>query len=291
MEICPDCVPCLMKRVLFQARLLDNGCEYDAVKAAMKTYSDLFGPGRNSAAVATEVHRSAYRAMGSEDPYLDLKIEADKVAGEYMDIVTDYIDGSEDRFAAAVRIAVIGNIMDFGSGIAIDHPDQFREQFDKLLAQGIVSDDTVKLKQAVSDSDTILYVFDNCGESQLDKVLIKEIQNMGKRVVGVVRGEPILNDVTVSDAERIGLDEVVDRLVTTNQFAVGFDLKKAGKDLKEELSKAGLIISKGMANYEALSDQTIGVPVVYLLRTKCIPVAESLGVPTEINVVRFVPCQ
>ncbi|MFA5451947.1 MAG: ARMT1-like domain-containing protein [Candidatus Methanomethylophilaceae archaeon] len=289
MEIRPDCVPCLMKRVLFQARLLDNGCEYDAIEAAMKTYSDLFGPGRNSAAVATEVHRSAYKAMGSRDPYLALKIEADKVAGEYMDVVTDYIDGSEDRFAAAVRVAVIGNIMDFGSGIAIDHPDQFRGQFDKLLAQGIGSDDTVRFKQAVLDADTVLYIFDNCGESQLDKFLIKEIRNMGKRVVGVVRGEPILNDVTMTDAKRIGLDKVVDRLVTTNQFAIGFDLRKVGEDLKEEMSKTGLIVAKGMANYEALSDQITGMSVVYILRTKCIPVAESLGVPTEINVVRFVP--
>jgi len=278
-----------MKRVLFQAKLLDNGCEYDAIKAAMKTYSDLFGPGRNSAAVATEVHKSAYKAMGSKDPYLDLKVEADKVAGEYTDIVTDYVSKSKDRFAAAVKVAVIGNIMDFGSGIAIDSPDQFRGKFKKLMAQGIGSDDTKQFKQAVMNTNTVIYIFDNCGESQLDKILIKEIQSLGKRVVGVVRGEPILNDVTTDDAKRIGLDKIVDRLVTTNQFAIGFDLRKIGEDFKEELSKAGLIVAKGMANYEALSDQITGKPIVYILRTKCVPVAESLGVPTEINVVRFVP--
>ena len=54
MKITPDCVPCLMKRILFQARLLDNGCESDAVAAALSTYAREYAPGKNSAAVATE---------------------------------------------------------------------------------------------------------------------------------------------------------------------------------------------------------------------------------------------
>lgn len=283
MKLTPDCVPCLMKRVLFQARLLENGCESEAVGAALRAYAKEYAVGRNSAEVATEVHRSAYEVMGA-DPYIKIKLDADRIAEEYLDQVMGYVDSAEDRFSAAVRVAVIGNIMDFG--VSLSSPEEFRAVFKKLLDQGIGSDDTARMKELLTDSKSVLYFFDNCGESQFDKLLIREIQRMGVRVVGVVRGERILNDVTMEDAERIGLDKILDRTVSTGTFAVGAVLSKAKDDLKEELDRADMMICKGMANYESLSDQDAGMPKVFILRTKCGPVARSLGVPESINVVR-----
>ncbi len=283
MKLTPDCVPCLMKRVLFQARLLENGCESEAVGAALRAYAKEYAVGRNSAEVATEVHRSAYEVMGA-DPYIKIKLDADRIAEEYLDQVMGYVDSAEDRFSAAVRVAVIGNIMDFG--VSLSSPEEFRAVFKKLLDQGIGSDDTARMKELLTDSKSVLYFFDNCGESQFDKLLIREIQRMGVRVVGVVRGERILNDVTMEDAERIGLDKILDRTASTGTFAVGAVLSKAKDDLKEELDRADMMICKGMANYESLSDQDAGMPKVFILRTKCGPVARSLGVPENINVVR-----
>ena len=283
MKLTPDCVPCLMKRVLFQARLLENGCESEAVGAALRAYAKEYAVGRNSAEVATEVHRSAYEVMGA-DPYIKIKLDADRIAEEYRDQVMGYVDSAEDRFSAAVRVAVIGNIMDFG--VSLSSPEEFRAVFKKLLDQGIGSDDTARMKELLTDSKSVLYFFDNCGESQFDKLLIREIQRMGVRVVGVVRGERILNDVTMEDAERIGLDKILDRTVSTGTFAVGAVLSKAKDDLKEELDRADMMICKGMANYESLSDQDAGMPKLFILRTKCGPVARSLGVPENINVVR-----
>ncbi|WP_400211043.1 damage-control phosphatase ARMT1 family protein [Candidatus Methanarcanum hacksteinii] len=283
MKLTPDCVPCLMKRVLFQARLLENGCESEAVGAALRAYAKEYAVGRNSAEVATEVHRSVYEVMGA-DPYIKIKLDADRIAEEYLDQVMGYVDSAEDRFSAAVRVAVIGNIMDFG--VSLSSPEEFRAVFKKLLDQGIGSDDTARMKELLTDSKSVLYFFDNCGESQFDKLLIREIQRMGVRVVGVVRGERILNDVTMEDAERIGLDKILDRTVSTGTFAVGAVLSKAKDDLKEELDRADMMICKGMANYESLSDQDAGMPKVFILRTKCGPVARSLGVPENINVVR-----
>lgn len=283
MKITPDCVPCLMRRVLFQAKLLENGCEFEAVGAALKAYADGYREGRNSAEVATEVHRAAYDVMG-KDPYVKMKEDADRIAGEYLSRVEEYVESSDDRFSAAVRVAVIGNIMDFG--VSLSSPEEFRNVFNDLLSQGIGSDDTERLKELLSKARSVLYFFDNCGESQFDKMLIREIRRMGVRVVGVVRGERILNDVTVEDVARIGLDREMDRIISTGVFAIGAVLSKAGDDLKDELGKSDLIICKGMANYESLSDQKTDIPKAFILRTKCAPVAKSLGVPEGINVVR-----
>ena len=288
MEIRSECVPCLMERVRFQAILAGNGTEFSALKEAMRTYAEEFAEGRNSAEVATAVHRSAYAAMGISDPYHELKVRADDVAMEYLNRAKDMVDRSEDRLRTAVLLSVIGNIMDFGSGIAIDDPDDFRNEFEKLLSQGIGSDDTDKMEAILKNAKKVIFVFDNCGEGQLDKILINELRSYGVKVIGVVRGKPILNDITKEDAERIGLDKILDGLYTTGQFAIGIDLNGIGEDLKKEIETADIMIAKGMANYESLSDQPVNMPIVHILRTKCKPVADSLGIPTGINVVRFI---
>ena len=288
MEIRSECVPCLMERVRFQAILAGNGTEFSALKEAMRTYAEEFSEGRNSAEVATAVHKSAYKAMGIPDPYHELKVRADDVAMEYLDRAKSMVNNSKDKLRTAVLLSVIGNIMDFGSGIAIDDPDDFRNEFEKLLSQGIGSDDTDKMEAVLKKAKKVIFVFDNCGEGQLDKVLIKELQSYGVKVIGVVRGKPILNDITQEDAERIGLDKILDGLYTTGQFAIGMDMKGIDEDLRKEIETADMMIAKGMANYESLSDQSLKIPIVHILRTKCKPVADSMGTPTGINVVRFI---
>ncbi len=275
-----------MKRILFQSRMAGTGREFESVKECMALYSDLMEPDVCSADIATKVHALSYRIMDCPDPYLQMKVDADRVAEVYLDRVQEFVDGSEDRFKAAVRVCLIGNIMDFGSGIAIDSPDDFGAMFDSLLAQGIGSDQSEELRRLVEASETVLYAFDNCGESQFDKLLIREIRAMGKRVVGVVRGAPILNDVALEDALRIGMDRELDRIVSTGEFAIGFPMELRDPDLLEEIGRAGVLITKGMANYESLSGRDLGVPVVFLLRAKCAPVAASLDVPVGTNVVR-----
>jgi uncharacterized protein with ATP-grasp and redox domains len=105
-------------------------------------------------------------------------------------------------------------------------------------------------------------------------------------VVGVVKGEPILTDVTEADLRTTGMDKVFDVCMTTGAFAIGIDMNLIGQPLREELEHADLIISKGMANFESLSDQKLP-RVAYLMRTKCRPVAEAIGAGEDQNVVRL----
>ncbi len=200
MKACADCGPCLMKRILFQARLAGTGKEFESVKECMGLYSSLMTPDVCSADIATKVHALSYRIMGVSDPYRTMKEDADRVVERYIPQAEEFIRSSPDHFRAAVQVSIIGNIMDFGSGIAIDDPEEFGRMFDGLLAEGIGSDETDELRELVEASGTVLYAFDNCGEGLLDRFLIREIRAMGKRVVGVVRGKPVLNDVSMDDA-------------------------------------------------------------------------------------------
>ncbi len=288
MRFTADCAPCLMRRVLFQSGLVGNGREFDAVKAAVTALAENMDSGRESVGIATEVHRRAYDAVGSDDPYREMKVRADQVAERYVDVLDDAVRRSDDPLRAAVMAAVVGNIMDFGAGSAISDPDEFMAVFDGMMAQGLGSDGTDELRGILDEVPGVVYMFDNCGESQLDKVLIRYLRGTGKRVVGVVRGAPILNDVTYEDAVRIGLDRELDAILTTGKFYIGIDWDDIPPDLSEEISGCGLIIAKGMANYEATSDRRLDVPIAHILRTKCAPVATALGVPMDINVLRVV---
>lgn len=284
MRVHPDCVPCLMKRILFQSRLVPGSDERTSVENGLKVFAEGFSYDKKSVDLATEVHRASYAVLG-KDPYHDLKVRADIIAEKFMGMAQDYVDSSDDKLRACLMVSVIGNIMDFGSTGGIDNPEQFEPIFQKLIDQGLGRDDSERIRAVLDKPGTIVYMFDNCGESQLDKIFIRYLRAHGKRVVGMVRGEPILNDVTYEDAIRSGLDKEVDLLLTTGTFYVGIDWRDVPEDLMKEIENSDLIIAKGMGNYESLSDEVLPVPVVHVMRTKCAPVAESIGMPLDQNVV------
>jgi hypothetical protein len=61
------------------------------------------------------------------------------------------------------------------------------------------------------------------------------------------------------------------------------DLGTVPEETRQAIEGADLVISKGMANLESLSDAGIR-PIAYLLRTKCDPVASTIGEAKDINV-------
>lgn len=284
MRIQADCVSCLMKRILFQSRLVEGSDERASVEDSLKALAQEFDYGRKSVDIATEVHRASYAVLG-RDPYHNLKVRADEVAGGFMDLAQGFVNDSDDKLRASLMVAVIGNIMDFGSTGGIDDPETFRSMFQDLMDQGLGRDDSDRIEAVLDRPGTIVYMFDNCGESQLDKILIRYLRSRGKRVVGIVRGEPILNDVTEEDAIRSGLDRELDLLLTTGTFYVGIDWRDVPQDVMREIQGCDMIIAKGMGNYESLSDEDLPVPVAHVLRTKCGPVADSMGLPLNQNVV------
>ncbi len=286
MKIRADCVPCLMKRVLFQARLDDRSDEFASVEAGVKALAKSISASKTTSEVGTEVHAAAYSKLSMEDPYRKLKVNADAIADKLSFRAQKYVDESDDKLRAALLVSVVGNIMDFGSNAqAVDAPEEFEKMFDDLIAEGLGVYDEEIVQSLVNGATNIAYFFDNCGESQLDRILIRELRKNGKHVTGVVRGKPILNDVTKADAVRTGLDTDLDALLDTGKFYVGVDWQHIPVELNDALNSTNLIIMKGMANYECTSEMAMSVPIIHVLRAKCKPVSESAGIPIGNNAV------
>lgn len=290
MKIKTECVPCLIKRIVFEAEECSNDKKLrtKAIKNACKVLAEMYDPDKCSATIATQVHKAAYDALENKDPYHDLKNQANKVAQVLVPRVEELIKNSDDPLKTSMICAIIGNMMDFGIDGGSSHPDMLKEIFEKTYEDGLGYDDSERLKELLKKSKHITLFTDNCGEIVFDKILCREIKkhNPDLFLTLVVKGEPILSDATMQDAIEFGFNEVVDEILTTGCFVVGVDFANPSSDLKETLDKTDLIICKGMANYEAFSE-TSHHPIAYLMRTKCNAIASSMKVKQDINAVKL----
>ncbi len=283
MKTHPRCAPCLLSRVQFEAELStkDITLQKKAVLAGIEVLRRYLVDGAPATHISTKIHREAYRILGDIDPYKDKKGQSNKAAIKLLPSVQKFVS-EKDSFRRAVLVAIVGNSFDFGV-LGYDADKEIaKEIILKQLGNGLDVDDTEKIKGLLRD---VVYLADNSGEIIFDTLLFEEIKKLGGRITLVVRGAPILNDVTMKEVAELGLDREVDRVLTTGSNAVGVCLEEAPPELVEALGKASLIISKGMANYETMSEYDFR-PIAYLLKTKCETVAEAFGLRKNMNVAK-----
>ena len=141
---------------------------------------------------------------GKKDYYAEAKQKSNKYILDMYDELSEIITNSDDPFDKAMRLAIAGNIIDFGA--KHDFNDELiHAEIKKVLASKELSSDL--LKQEVKKAKKILYIGDNAGEIVFDKLFLKQLPI--EKITYAVRGEPILNDVLMEDAEMIGLTENV----------------------------------------------------------------------------------
>jgi uncharacterized protein with ATP-grasp and redox domains len=283
LKIHPRCAPCLLSRVQFEAELStkDLAMQKKAVLAGIEVLRKYLVDGAPATHLSTKIHREAYRVLGDIDPYREKKRQSNETAQKLLPFVRDFIS-EKDSFRRAVLVSIIGNSFDFGV-LGFDADKEIgKEMILKQIQHGLDVDDSDKIRSML---DNVVYLADNCGEIVFDTLLFDEIKKLGGKITLVVRGAPILNDVTMKELKELGIDKKVDRVLTTGSNAIGVCLKEAPPELVDALRDASLIISKGMANYETMSEYDFK-PIAYLLKTKCESVAEAMGLKRNMSVAR-----
>jgi len=102
------------------------------------------------------------------------------------------------------------------------------------------------------------------------------IETIARPVTYVVKASPVINDATREDALAAGLD-ALSEIIDNGSDAPGTLLEHCSAAFREQFAKAPLIIAKGQANYETLSETQ--APVFFLLQAKCTVIAGDLHVP------------
>ena len=225
--------------------------------------------------------------MTGVDPYRALKHESNQIAMRMLPELKTFVESGPNpsaRFRRATLVAAAANAIEFDVAGRDFKLDDLKEVMTKAETD-LAVDHINAFRQLCRKSGHVTYLLDNSGEVVLDMLLISEIRRLGSKVVAVVRGGPVLNDATSVDAEEVGLAACADEVADTGAPTIGIILDRVSEDFKRILFSSDLVVAKGMGNYESLTEIELKCPVVYIMRTKCLPVAHDVGVARNKNVV------
>jgi len=281
----PECIPCSVRQAIRTARIagLDEGQQIEIARRAMAALVNL-DHDLPPAVLATRAIRSGQDILGGVDAFARLKWETTVEALAMYEHIKPEIDRQLSqldlvgRIRLCVKLAAAGNIIDFGVGSEFD----LERTLEETLKGDLTVDDSEKLAQALEAASSLLLISDNAGEIVFDRFLLDEGLRLGKQVYVSVKSGGILNDATYEDAVRAGIREPV-KIVETGSDSLGIILDECSPSFKQVFFDAGVVISKGQANYETLDDAPR--PIFFVLRAKCPIVADRLAVPPATNLL------
>ena len=273
-----DCYACLMRQALSASRKAGapEALQKEVLINVMEELQHL--PSETTPAeMAYKIHRVVRDKTAIEDPYKKAKKQATQEALSLYSELKKKIDAAADRLEMAVRIAIAGNIIDLGVSESYD----MHATLSRVLTQPFAINDLPSLRKALSESSSVLFLADNVGETVFDRVLIEEL-NMP--VTYVVKAGPIINDATREDAEASGIAEIAE-IIDNGSQAPGTILEQCSQSFIQRFEQADLILAKGQANYESLSENP--APIFFLLQAKCNVIARDLRVHQTDIVLKY----
>jgi uncharacterized protein with ATP-grasp and redox domains len=272
MKIFLDCVSCFVTQALDAGRMVtdDEVLQEKILRAVLERARDL-SFSESPAYMGGEVHRIVRELSGNDDPYRELKEHFNKLAMETYPDLKEKVRVSKEPFATALRLAIAGNIIDFGMRSKKDDIRLFDTIAD-TLSRDFAINHIKELREAIDGASRILYLGDNAGETVFDRLLIEEMPM--EKITYVVKASPIINDATMEDAAFAGITELVE-VIDNGDNSPGTILKNCSAEFRGKFEEADLIISKGQGNYETLND--VDKNIFFLLKAKCPVIAQDIG--------------
>ena len=272
MKIPLDCIPCQIRHFMNSARMftddetvisnvLDHTLE---VTSRHKSYDNIFK-------MYIDANKIIEKIGFGKDPYKDFKDQINKIClgaeKEFKQIINEH----SEPFEAALRLAIAGNSIDVMQGshlisekiIKDIQKTAFENKIDKLVIK--------KFYDEILQAEKILFIGDNCGEIVLDRIFLEYLRDNVlhekiNKITYAVRGGPALNDSTIEDAGKVGLDKVV-KVITTGAALPSAYLPYSSEEFKKTYFASDMIISKGQGNFEGLFDRKENI--YFLLKVKC----------------------
>lgn len=279
-----ECIPCFLNQTLRVGRLLEK--DELQIKSLMDEVGILIKhiPLENTPPETARFIYGKIREMtGQQDLFGPIKKEYTRKALLLYPGLKNRVKASKDPLLTAIRIAIAGNVIDFGTGRQFD----MERELDETMVKEFAVLDYREFIKDLEAADRVLYIGDNAGETVFDRILIEEFSQRGKPVQYVVRNAPIINDATAEDARQAGLDGIAE-VISSGCDAPGNILSLCSKEFLEIYTRSPLIISKGQGNYEGLSLEK--GPIYYLLKVKCQVVARDIGVPLDSIILKKNSC-
>jgi len=267
-----DCIPCFVRQVLDSVRMTtdDEQIQEKVLREALYLGSKM-DLSQSPPAMAQKIHRFIREITGVKDPYLEVKNRFNKLALQMYPELKQQVETSADPLETAVRLAIAGNMIDFGVNSVVEQ-SQVEKTIAESLTEPLDMEAMEEFRDATSQAEDILYLGDNTGEIVFDRLLIEQLPY--EKITFAVKGGPILNDATIEDAQIVGLTDIVN-VIDNGSDAPGTILESCSAAFRRRFDKSDLIIAKGQGNYETLSN--IDKNIFFMLQPKCVVLARHLG--------------
>ena len=276
MKISYECGPCFLRqaREAMDLSTDDENLKMETMEEIFKYLGGVFKEGTNSNKTGSMMHKIIKQKTGCIDPYYKEKIEGNEIALKYLPDVKEILkrDSSLENY---VKIAIIGNILDFG---AFTLDDDIESVIKSSLEKELTIKDIEEFEDSLKKHDKVLYLVDNTGEIVFDKLLLEKIKEYDLDITIAVKSEPILNDACMAEALVAGLDEFGE-IVEIGCGTVGYVDSEISDEFREIFKSHEFVISKGMGNYEGLTEIDLSDKDIYfLLCAKCNTISRDIGV-------------
>lgn len=225
--------------------------------------------------ISEEMYTNLEKYLKIDDIFRNEKKKSNEIALKLYDTFKLKILDSSDPLYDAAKLAVSGNLVDFGA-----MPDSLEFLISKVTEiwnEPFSIDDFEEFKLKLLKSNSLLYLVDNAGEIVFDKLFIDIIKSFHKdlNIAVAVKGQPIINDATVEDAKQIGLDKLV-KIIDTGLKTPGVTISKSTEEFRKAFYDYEIVLAKGQGNFEGLSDEK-RKNLFFALIAKCDVISKFLG--------------
>ena len=290
MRACLDCLPCLARNAIDLARKSAQGDAALEARIAAEGMRILAKAAEDGYALpppcyARQLIDNALAMSGGRvpDPWAPEKKTSTELALKLMECLDEIPDWDPNSFESCLRLSVAGNILDFSVYADLDIAaamETMATAFTKRVDTAAVAG----LKRRMGEAKSILWIFDNCGEAVFDRLLMEPYR---EKITLAVRGKPAFNDLTRAELAESGYPEgyAAGGVVSNDDGVPGVVDATCGDAFRAAFSRADLIVAKGQANFETMSERT-DKPIAFLFLAKCPVVCREVGAqPQTIQVV------
>ena len=274
MKIDTACVECIINQSVKVANAIDADKELSTkLTSTIRDMSKDFSYEDNPPEIASYVYERMAEIANKTDLYDEVKALSTEKALSFVPLVKEQLSKSSDKLLTATKTAVAGNVIDLAAAVEFD----LEEELNKIYNIDFAYDNLEILRDKLELAKSVLVIGDNVGEHIFDYIFIETLKEIYPEIEFsyMVRGNPIINDVTMLEAKEAGFYELCN-LVDSGVNTPGFTYDRANKVSQNLFDSADLVISKGMGNYECMSPSH-RKDICFLLKVKCDVVASSLS--------------
>lgn len=273
-----DCIRCDLNQInkIVEVLNLDDNLHQQMLQTT-KDYLAHCDKTKTNPEIMGEIWKRIIPLLQTDDPYEGIKSSYNQLFLTMEADIMNQIFQSNDPLKKALKLSIIGNLIDFAAKHKFD-TDTLLDLINKVDELQLSLDYSDDLLKKLESANTLLYLGDNCGEIVIDKCFIQVIKKYFPNITVYygVRGNPIVNDVTMQDALDIKMDEAA-TIISNGDGSLGTVLSRTSKEFQSCFSSSDIIIAKGQGNYEGLLLEKRN-NIFFLFMAKCDVIATSAKV-------------